>query len=75
MTTNALIEMNSSVNQEFRVSEQYKRQGQVSLKEMEDDIKINKLPELTKERSLMEKDLMNKVLKFENKVDADSQRL
>ena len=67
--------MNSSINQEFRVSEKYKRQGQVSMKEMEDDIKINKLPELTQERTVMEKDLLNKVLKFENKVDADSQRL
>ena len=42
--------MNSSINEEFKISEKYKYQCNMSIRELENRIKLEKLPLLESER-------------------------
>ena len=67
--------MNSSINEEFKISEEYKYQCNMSIRELEDRIKLEKLPLLEKERMENERQFTQEIKRFENKVMADGMKL
>ena len=75
VTNEAIIDMNSHINDEFKVSQKYKIQCAQRIREIQKTVSDEDLPELTKERDLCEKELMQKVLEFENKTQADGYKL
>ena len=50
MKSEDISSINSSINEEFKISEQYKYQCNMSIRELENRIKQEKLPLLEKER-------------------------
>ena len=67
--------MNSSINEEFKISEQYKYQCNMSIRELENRIKLEKLPQLDEERMGLENNFTQELVKFDNKVMADGMKL
>ena len=67
--------MNSHINDEFKVSQKYKKMCNSRIREVQATISDRELPKLTEDRSRLERELMQKVLEFENKVQADGYRL
>ena len=67
--------MNSSINEEFKISEAYKYQCNMSIRELENRIKLEKLPQLDEERMGLENNFTQVLVKFDNKVMADGMKL
>ena len=67
--------MNSSINEEFKISEQYKYQCNMSIRELENRIKLEKLPQLYEERMGLENNFTQELVRFDNKVMADGMKL
>ena len=70
-----LTQIFSSINEEFKISEQYKFQCNMSIRELENRIKLEKLPQLDEERMGLENNFTQELVKFDNKVMADGMKL
>ena len=67
--------MNSVINEEFKIAEQYKNKSNEKIREMEKVILREKLPALRAESSNYENKMTQDILKFENKTNADGMKL
>ena len=67
--------MNTRINDEFKIAEKYKQQSNYRIREMENTILYQKLPDLRKVSNDYENQMTQEILKFENKTTADGYKL